>query len=245
MMTNATVTNRHIPGLARRRSRRGRAVCRARGLSPRRRVVARWRYDAWGNVVDEAVAVPVLASLRYRFQGREWSAATGLVNFRMRWYDPETGRWLSKDPIGLSGGMNQYEFCVNNPLNMNDVYGLAGIGNRQLDGIKGLSLYLQIIPGVRILMLWTDTLTEHEHIFFDNGENIGWGQNGFFCDETPEGYKFNRKNLDDKILRHAAYIVRQRWEENKYTYHWYYRNCQVFVQAVYDQYLKMTYGANR
>ena len=53
-------------------------------------VVARWRYDAWGSVVDESVSVPALASLRYRFQCREWSAATGLVNFRMRWYDPET-----------------------------------------------------------------------------------------------------------------------------------------------------------
>jgi RHS repeat-associated protein len=52
-----------------------------------------------------------LVSIRYRFQGREWSAATGLINFRMRWYDAEMGRWLSKDPIGLSGGLNLYAFC--------------------------------------------------------------------------------------------------------------------------------------
>ena len=32
-------------------------------------------------------------------------------NFRMRWYDAETGRWLSKDLIGLSGGLNLYAFC--------------------------------------------------------------------------------------------------------------------------------------
>ena len=36
-------------------------------------VVARWTYDAWGNVLDEDVSVPALATLRYRFQGREWS----------------------------------------------------------------------------------------------------------------------------------------------------------------------------
>ena len=91
-------------------------------------VVARWQYDTWGNVVDEFVSVPALALLRYRFQCREWSAATGLVNFRMRWYDPATGRWLSKDPIGLSGGLNLYCFCGNEVLNQVDPYAMSGIG---------------------------------------------------------------------------------------------------------------------
>ena len=86
-------------------------------------VVARWQYDAWGNVVDEFVAVPALSGLRYRFQCREWSAATGLINFRMRWYDPETGRWLSKDPIGIDGGFNVYLFCLDLPLFFSDPYG--------------------------------------------------------------------------------------------------------------------------
>ena len=86
-------------------------------------IVARWQYDAWGNVVEESVSVPALAALRYRFQGREWSAATGLINFRMRWYDSETGRWLSKDPIGLSGGLNLYAFCGNQPVTGEDKFG--------------------------------------------------------------------------------------------------------------------------
>jgi len=87
-------------------------------------IVARWQYDAWGNVMGEEVSVPALAAIRYRFQCREWSAATGLTNFRMRWYDSVTGRWLSKDPIGLSGGMNLYAFCGNNSLSFTDVMGL-------------------------------------------------------------------------------------------------------------------------
>ncbi len=79
-------------------------------------IVARWTYDAWGNVLSEDVTTPALATIRYRFQGREWSKATGLINFRMRWYDAETGRWLSKDPIGLGGGLNLYVFCGNEPI---------------------------------------------------------------------------------------------------------------------------------
>ena len=92
-------------------------------------VVARWQYDAWGNVVDEEIAsnAAALASIRYRFQCREWSAATGLTNFRMRWYDPETGRWLSKDPIGLRGGLNLYAFCDCRPAIEVDKYGKSPV----------------------------------------------------------------------------------------------------------------------
>ena len=90
-------------------------------------IVAHWQYDAWGNVLSGEMgpSAAVLATLRYRFQGREWSAATGLINFRMRWYDAETGRWLSKDPIGLNGGLNLYAFCADDPANKKDPLGLC------------------------------------------------------------------------------------------------------------------------
>ena len=91
------------------------------------RIVARWTYDAWGNVLSEYCAVPTHASVRYRFQGREWSAATGLTNFRMRWYDPAAGRWHSKDPIGLNGGLNLYAFCGSRSFE-NDYYGFFSYG---------------------------------------------------------------------------------------------------------------------
>lgn len=43
----------------------------------------------------------------------------------MRWYDPVTGRWLSKDPIGLSGGLNLYSFCEGDPIHNVDRIGLC------------------------------------------------------------------------------------------------------------------------
>ena len=43
-----------------------------------------------------------------------------LYNFRARWYDSNIGRWLSKDPIGLEGGLNLYVFCGNDPVNFVD-----------------------------------------------------------------------------------------------------------------------------
>ena len=90
-------------------------------------IVARWTYDAWGSVLSEEVDVSAaeLRAVRYRFQGRERSAVTGLTNFRMWWYDAVTGRWLSKDPIGLSGGLNLYAFCKCNPIFFCDPKGSA------------------------------------------------------------------------------------------------------------------------
>jgi len=51
---------------------------------------------------------------------------SGLYYFRNRWYDPVSGRFLSKDPIGLDGGdLNLYVFCGNDPVNNLDPYGLT------------------------------------------------------------------------------------------------------------------------
>ena len=97
-------------------------------------IVESYEYDAWGNVlaVRDGAGNPLSESAignRYLFQGREYSWATGLYNFRARWYDPETGRWMSSDPIGISGGLNQYVFCANNPVNMVDPDGLRVINS--------------------------------------------------------------------------------------------------------------------
>jgi len=98
--------------------------------------VESYRYDAWGNVLGVfdgnggSLPSSVLGN-RYLFQGREYSWAThaawggaGLYYFRARYYDPSTGRWLSNDPIGISGGLNQYAFCANNPVMYVDPFGL-------------------------------------------------------------------------------------------------------------------------
>lgn len=52
---------------------------------------------------------------------------TGLVYFGRRFYDPDTGRWLTPDPEGYIDGMNRYVFVFNNPLKFADLYGLHGI----------------------------------------------------------------------------------------------------------------------
>ncbi|MGJ8635156.1 MAG: RHS repeat-associated core domain-containing protein, partial [Luteolibacter sp.] len=51
--------------------------------------------------------------------------ATGLYYYGYRYYDPETGRWPSRDPIEEKGGINLYGFVGNNGISMIDLFGLA------------------------------------------------------------------------------------------------------------------------
>jgi hypothetical protein len=51
----------------------------------------------------------------------------GVTDYTYRWYDPVTGRWPSRDPIGERGGINLYGFVGNDGVNWFDVLGLAKI----------------------------------------------------------------------------------------------------------------------
>ena len=70
--------------------------------------------------VVEAVSSPL------RFQGQYFDAETGLHYNRHRYYAPDTGRFTTVDPIGLAGGLNNYQY-VPNPTGWVDPLGLASV----------------------------------------------------------------------------------------------------------------------
>ncbi len=63
--------------------------------------------------------------------GGQWGgytdAETGLVLMTHRFYDPNAGRFLTRDPIGYDGGINLYAYVGNNPVNEGDPSGLASV----------------------------------------------------------------------------------------------------------------------
>ncbi len=72
-------------------------------------LVSHYRYSPFGDTVQ---VLREDVPNRLRFMGREHDEETGLVFMRARYYDPELGRFISEDPIGLEGGINLYALAT-------------------------------------------------------------------------------------------------------------------------------------
>ena len=69
-------------------------------------------YTAWGRLKkDERVYKN--AHQPFRLQNQYFDEETGLHYNLMRYYEPEAGRFVNQDPIGLTGGSNLYQFSLN------------------------------------------------------------------------------------------------------------------------------------
>lgn len=62
-------------------------------------LVVGYRYDPWGNLLAASGSNPGLEN-PFRFTSREWDAESGLYYYRLRYYDPAVGRFISRDPLG-------------------------------------------------------------------------------------------------------------------------------------------------
>ena len=98
-------------------------------------------YTTWGNTakvtykrvdgnIQEDIAFQPL-----RFQGQYYDTETGLHYNRFRYYDPDIGRFVTLDPIGLLGGVNLYAYA-SNPISWIDPLGLSSAALRKDMGMS-------------------------------------------------------------------------------------------------------------
>ncbi|MDN3526673.1 RHS repeat-associated core domain-containing protein, partial [Halomonas sabkhae] len=93
--------------------------------------------DDWAAVKDQGgtTAQPI------RFQGQWHDDESGLYYNRHRYYDPDTGRYITQDPIGLSGGLYLYQYAAAptseiDPMGLRGVYGLGGGPYSQSNAVR-------------------------------------------------------------------------------------------------------------
>ncbi|WP_201193022.1 RHS repeat-associated core domain-containing protein [Pseudomonas fluorescens] len=83
------------------------------------------KYNAYGKVTQLAHGGGEHIEQPLRFQGQYFDTESGLHYNRHRYYDPDTGRYLTPDPVKLAGGPNQYRYALN-PTGWVDPLGLSG-----------------------------------------------------------------------------------------------------------------------
>jgi RHS repeat-associated protein len=88
-------------------------------------VAQRLDYDEYGRITQNSSP----GFQPFGYAGGLLDDATGLTRFGARDYDPVTGRWTAKDPIGFaSGRSNLYEYVSSDPINSSDPSGLVDWG---------------------------------------------------------------------------------------------------------------------
>lgn len=85
-------------------------------------LAAHYEYDPFGNTV---AAIGTMAGDNvYRFSTKYYDTEVNLYYYGYRYYSPEFGRWINRDPIGEKGGINLYLFISNDPIAQWDFLGL-------------------------------------------------------------------------------------------------------------------------
>jgi len=78
-----------------------------------------YTYDSFGNTIGSSGSLTNF----FRYTGREFDTETNLYDYRARYYDSSTGRFLNPDPLWPYGGINGFVYALNDPVLWIDPFG--------------------------------------------------------------------------------------------------------------------------
>jgi RHS repeat-associated protein len=126
----------------------------------------------------EAVASVQAVENPFRFPGQYYDQETGLHYNYFRYYNPQTGRYITPDPIGLEGGINLFTYVAGNAVNFVDPLGLFM-----------LSIKYSNKPYGSITVVWNSLLP----LFFRSGTR---GDNGAEIASGIYTYKYGQHPMN-------------------------------------------------
>ena len=124
-----------------------------------------YEYDAWGNIIWQGGS-ELLTINPFRYRGYYYDTETGLYYLNSRYYDPETGRFISPDSLKYlepetCNGLNLYAYCGNNPVMFVDPTGHLILS---LIVVAATSAIFSAVSSIFVQLVTTQT--------------INWGQVG-------------------------------------------------------------------
>ena len=212
--------------------------------------VAEYVYDPFGRLLS---STGELAEINpFRFSSEYHDDETGLVYYNYRYYSPELGRWISRDPIEEEGGVNLYAMVGNNPVSYWDRTGLDRWYYDQLHMVLAVDywaddcsekvgvMYIEFGPdhSAKTLAASIITLSIYTPAVVKIHLNITKtvpGKNIFSDDYTPPDFLTYKSSVTpscckaDMKLKNWAFEQKYRVEKGKIFYNWAFYNCRHFV----------------
>ncbi|NLK96418.1 MAG: DNRLRE domain-containing protein [Clostridiales bacterium] len=91
------------------------------------KIITTYVYDSWGKLISISGNKEIGEKNQYRYRGYRYDTETGLYYLNSRYYNPEWGRFINADAavgqVGNIQGYNMFQYCFNNPVNMDDPSG--------------------------------------------------------------------------------------------------------------------------
>jgi RHS repeat-associated protein len=140
--------------------------------------VCSYRYDPYGAVTITVGGTPQGSdplAQHWTFTGRFLDEETGFYHYRARAYDPATGRFLQRDPLGYEAGPSLLEYARSCPLSLTDPLGLepedttaawnaaARAADAEYEAMLALyAAHARVQDLVNRLVFWTGQFNEHK-----------------------------------------------------------------------------------